>query len=209
MIPTIILYFIVARIILGIHRDPTLIHWNFFINLEEDLERLSRFVDFSERNNATFSIEIARLLMGASAEVDVVLKQLVVKHNNLSKADSINSYFPEITANCPSFVNYEVTIPRFGLTLTPWTNWTNNSPPLWWQANNKVKHHRHQHFEQASLKNCLNAVAALFISVIHLYSHEAETGELLSMPRLFNVGDVYFGGTKMGRFGNSFLYKTR
>lgn len=192
---------------MAINRASTLIHWNFFIALEEDLDRLARYVDLSGQNDETFSIEIARLFLSASAEVDVVLKQLAVKHNAASTAASINAYFPEITQHCPNFVGFTVLVPRFGLTLNPWSSWTANTPPIWWRDHNKVKHHRHNHFDRATVKNCLNAVAALFVSVIHLYAEEAARGELLSLPRLFNVGDAHFGGTQMGRFGHSFVYK--
>lgn len=192
---------------MAINRASTLIHWNFFIALEEDLDRLARYVDLSGQNDETFSIEIARLFLSASAEVDVVLKQLAVKHNAASAAANINAYFSEVTKHCPHFVGFTVLVPRFGLTLNPWSSWTVNTPPIWWQDHNKVKHHRHNHFDRATVKNCLNAVAALFVSVIHLYAEEAARGELLSLPRLFNVGDAHFGGTQMGRFGHSFVYK--
>lgn len=194
---------------MGIKRQDTFVHWNYFLALEEDLERLARFVDLSGPNDNTFSIEIARLLLGASAEVDVVLKQICKKHNGKSKASGIKAYFPEITQACPNFVGFSVLIPRYGLLLTPWTDWEADSPPHWWTANNKVKHHRHTHFDRATLKNCLNAMAGLFVSVLHLYAEEAEQGKLLSLPRLFNVGDDHFGEVVAGRFGHSYSYRVR
>jgi hypothetical protein len=193
---------------MGIQRAAVPSHWNYFIALEEDLDRLTRYVDLAGQNDNTYSIEIARLLLSASAEVDVVLKGLVKKRNVQSLAASINAYHPEVTAKCPNFIRYSVIIPRYGLTLTPWIDWAANSPPKWWSDNNKVKHHRDQYFDLATLKNCLNAVAALMVSVIHLYADEALNGGLLLLPRLFNVGDEHFAGTQMGRFGNSFCYRT-
>ena len=43
---------------------------------------------------------------------------------------------------------------------------------MWWTANNKVKHHRSTHFDRATLKNTYNALAALEVSIIHLYQIE-------------------------------------
>ncbi|MBY6282283.1 hypothetical protein [Stenotrophomonas maltophilia] len=191
---------------MAINRTSTLIHWNYFLALEEDLDRLARYVDLSGQNDGTFSIEIARLFLSASAEVDVVLKQIALKHNPTSKASSINAYYPDIVPHCPNFIGFSVLVPRYGLTLNPWTSWTANTPPFWWQDHNKVKHHRHNHFDKATLKNCLNSVAALFVSVIHLYSTEAAQGGLLSLPRILNVDDAHFGGTSIGRYGHSFRY---
>jgi hypothetical protein len=193
---------------MAIDRIPTLGHWNYFLALEDDLNNLSRFVDFSG-NDSTYSLEIARLLLGASAEVDVVLKQLCKRFQPDSKASCINSYYPEIISNCPNFINYGIQIPRYGLNLQPWESWLENRPPEWWIAHNKVKHHRDQYFDRGTLKNCLNAMGGLFITVLHLYEQEAANGDLLQFPKLFNVEDRFFKGSRMGRFGNSFVYKVR
>lgn len=190
---------------MGIQRQETLIHWNFFLSIEEDLDRLGRFVDFSA-NEESFSIEIARLFLAASAEVDVVLKQLCKALNPNSTANSINIYQSELLNILTNFKEFEVIIPRYGLTLKPWTDWASNRPPFWWQAHNKVKHHRHEHFEKANLKNCLNSIAALYVSVLYLYQQQASEGKLLQLPKLFNVADRFFGGTQIGRYGHSFKY---
>lgn len=190
---------------MGIQRQETLIHWNFFLSIEEDLDRLGRFVDFSA-NEESFSIEIARLFLAASAEVDVVLKQLCKAMNPNSEASSINAYQSELLTALPNFKEFEVILPRYGLTLKPWTDWKSTHPPFWWQDHNKVKHHRHEHFEKANLKNCLNSIAALYVCVLYLYQQQASEGELLQLPKLFNVADRFFGGTQMGRYGHSFKY---
>lgn len=191
-----------------IHRAGAFAHWNYFLALEDDLDRLSRFVDFTG-NDDTYSLEIARLLLGASAEVDVVLKQLCQRLAPNSQASSIGAYYPEVTAGCPNFVDFEIQVPRFGLTHRPWVGWTANQPPIWWSDHNKVKHQRDQYFVRATLKNCLNAVGGLFIAVLHLYEQQAANGELLQIPRLFNVEDQYFAGIQMGRYGHSFKYRVR
>lgn len=191
---------------MSIVRQETLIHWNFFLSIEEDLDKLARFVDFSANDN-TYSIEIARLFLAASAEADVVLKQLCKSLNPDSDASSINIYYKYILNNIPRFKDFEVILPRYGLTLTPWTDWNEVHPPFWWQDHNKVKHYRHEHFQKANLKNCLNSIAGLYVSVLYLYKPQAENGELLQLPKLFNVGNAYFGGTMMGRYGHSFKYR--
>ena len=44
-------------------------HWNYFLAIEDDLERLSRHIEFDERNFKCFTIEISRILL-ASATAD-------------------------------------------------------------------------------------------------------------------------------------------
>jgi hypothetical protein len=99
-------------------------HWNYLLALDTDLVALSRYVDFSDQNFNCFSIEIARILLAAAAEVDIVCKQLCQKVDSTSSADKINAYRTEITAAFPVISKLKVLLPRFGLTLQPWDEWS-------------------------------------------------------------------------------------
>ncbi len=181
---------------MGIRTRPVLAHWNYLLALEQDLERLSRFVEFDAKNFNCFSIEIARILLAAGAEVDVVCKQLSVCLNPSSKASTIGAYRAEIMAAFPCIPNFVMLMPRFGLELKPWDEWRKTEGvPFWWTAYNKAKHHRDSEYERANLKNALNAVAGLFIPVLYLYKPQAEGGTLLPSPSLFRVSEDHFGGT--------------
>ncbi len=165
-------------------------HWNYFLAIERDLEVLSRYVEFDERNFECFSLEIARILLAAGAEVDVVCKSMCHASNADSNAANINAYRAELNTAIPGIGTFEVLIPRFGLTLRPWEEWSGDSGvPLWWTAYNKIKHHRDSQYHQANLKNALNAVAGLFVVVLYLYRAEAEEGILLPLPQLVSAGD--------------------
>nr|VFJ75657.1 MAG: hypothetical protein BECKFM1743C_GA0114222_108651 [Candidatus Kentron sp. FM]VFJ75929.1 MAG: hypothetical protein BECKFM1743A_GA0114220_108881 [Candidatus Kentron sp. FM]VFK21500.1 MAG: hypothetical protein BECKFM1743B_GA0114221_107901 [Candidatus Kentron sp. FM] len=37
-------------------KNQSLLHWNYFLALEADIEHLSRYVEFSEENYCTHSI---------------------------------------------------------------------------------------------------------------------------------------------------------
>lgn len=177
-------------------------HWSYFLAIEQDLERLARFVEFDERNFNCFSIEIAHLLLTAAAETDVVCKQLCAQHNPESKAVSINAYKSEILKHYPRIPRFVVTVPRYGLRLKPRSNWNPkrkaNGPPLWWTAYNKIKHHRHTEFHRGNLRNALNSVAGLFVMVLYLYKQKAELGELLPSPKLLRATEENFGGMATG-----------
>lgn len=175
---------------------PSLAHWNFFLALEKDLEGLSRYIEFAETNFACYSLEITRILFSAASEVDVVAKQLCVKINPTSSASNINQYRDEIRNAYPALPNFRVTIPRFGLELTPWSNWIDvTGIPDWWTAYNKVKHHRNTDYHRGNLKNCLNAVAGLFVVILYFYKEKAENAELIPIPSLFRVTEEHFDGT--------------
>src|SRR5712692_9245732 len=141
-------------------------HWNYFLAIERDLDVLSRYVEFHRDNFKCYSLEIARILLAAGAEADVVCKQLYQPGG--SKSDGIDTHRQHITKLFPSLPTFGVQIPQFGMTLRPWENWKSAKVPDWWAAYNKIKHQRDTHFHQANLHNALNALAVLFVVVLYL-----------------------------------------
>lgn len=170
---------------MAIQETNSLLHWNYFLALESDVERLSRFVEFTTHNFATYSIQIAHLLLAACSEVDVVAQQLCQRLDNASEADNINKYREVIRPMIPQLELQIVTVPRHGLELTPWKNWQNDRTPNWWSAYNKVKHQRSSNFEKANLENTLNAMAGLFLMMLHFYHREIKHRRMEPPPILF------------------------
>jgi hypothetical protein len=183
-------------------------HWNYLLAIEGDLDRLSRFIEFDRQNFECFSVEISRILPASGAEVDVVCKQICKKLNPRSTADRMHLYQNEILASYPTIPDFKVLLPRYGLTLTPLSNWNvTNNPPEWWTAYNKIKHHRDAEYHQANLQNALNAVGGLFVMVLYLYKEKAITGELAPPPKLLQVSEEHYGGFAIGGYdvGNSYI----
>lgn len=176
---------------MGIREEPTPHHWNYFLSLEEDLVRVARFLELTTANFSAYSIELARILLAAASEVDVVAKALCTHHCPDSKARNINTYKVELLEAYPLLPRTQVLLPRFGLHLVPWQNWGTEGNPLWWRAYNGVKHRRDTDFNRASLKNTLNAVAGLFVLLLLLYREEAERGRLFPDPSVFRAGPPF------------------
>ena len=136
-------------------------HWNYLLAIEHDLSELSRYIEFDENNFGCFSIEIARILLTSAAEVDVVCKQIckkikpTLKTKDLEKL-KIHGYRDTLKPAFPDIPQFEVLLPRFGLTLKPWSEWKKKKGvPLWWTAHNKVKHQRDSEYPRANLKMLL------------------------------------------------------
>ena len=196
---------------MAIQTFDSLIHWNFFLSLEKDLETLSRYVEFCDSNFKCYSIEMARILLAASSEVDVIAKQLCRKIDINSRADNIIRYRNKIKSAYPNLPNFKVTIPRFGLKLTPWDKWNErnagNAVPMWWTAYKKVKHQRDTDFHQANLKNVLNSVAGLFVITLYFYKDKAENAELIPIQSLLRVTGDNFTGTTFNEIEFGINYK--
>lgn len=193
--------------IMGIQAGKIDPHWNYFLAIERDLETLARYVEFDNRNFDCFSIEIARLLLAAAAEVDIVCKQICRQANSKSKAEKICEYRDEIVPRFPKFSGLTVLVPRFDLKLQPWSEWKRkDGVPLWWTAYNKTKHERATEFARANLKNTLNSVAGLFIALLHLHRDKAQHAELVPNPIMLRPDGSYFRGVSHGAYEPGFSY---
>ena len=96
------------------HRSVS-VHLNYFSCLEDDLLELSRWIEFSADNENVYSLEIARLLMTAAAEVDVVAKALCKAVNKSRDPSGIHVYQEELIGALPMLPNATVEMPRFGM----------------------------------------------------------------------------------------------
>ena len=154
-------------------------HWNYFLAIEKDLENLSRYIEFANANLGTYSIELTHLLLSASSEVDVIMKQFCSLIDPAKTTNNINEYKNVIKPNLTDFINEEICIDRFGLSFKPWENWNGEHNPEWWRSYNNVKHQRNNHFNEANLQNTLNAIGALLLTVTYYYkfAFSAEAGE--------------------------------
>ncbi len=144
-------------------------HWNYFLAIEDSLIRIARFIEFNNDNLNTYSIELAHILLTASSENDVLLKQICNKIEKHKKVNNINQYSTIIKEKIPEFINEKIYLHQYGLEYTPWLNWGKDSTPNWWKSHNNVKHQRDNYFNEANLYNALNAVSALLITVTYFY----------------------------------------
>ena len=161
----------------------SLLHWNYFLALENDLEKVARYIEFNNDNFAVYSIELAHLLLASASEVDVVAKEICQLLGD--NPENINGYRTTITSTLPGFVEEEISISRYGLTFKPWSNWKSNENqnPLWWRSYNHVKHERNLYFSDANLKNVLNALGGLLITVFYYYKLKLPLDKEMSFTR--------------------------
>jgi hypothetical protein len=154
---------------MGIQVSQSFIHWNYFLALENDLAQVSRYIEFDKKNFKTYSIELSHLLLASASEVDVITKGICGFLEPTTRAENINDYQAIILRKLPELVRETIYVPRFSLTLKPWSNWKNNKKPLWWGSYNKVKHERSVYFAEANLKNVLNSMGGLLVVTFYFY----------------------------------------
>lgn len=183
-----------------------LLYWNYFLTLEADLEVLSRYVEFSKDNYATYSTEMVRILLAAGSEVDVVLKELCRKLEPTSRAENIEEYRRCVLRLQPEISSARVRLPRHATAIVPWENWRVDQTPDWWRSYNNVKHQRGENYREANLQQVIASVAGLFILLLFLYRKEAEDGDLAPISRLFLPPVDFVGGFTAGTFDITLVY---
>ena len=165
-------------------------YWEYFLSLEDDLEKCTKFIEFDTRNYNTFSIELAKIIISASAEFENVAKDLCKLIDPTSSPKNIIDIYPILFQEFPKFCDIEITIPRYKLQFKPWDQWTSSKRPDWWaNGYNKIKHSRDTSFHLANLQNAIHAMGALFSGI--LYFHEKLSGgihvDYSRAPSLFDI----------------------
>lgn len=136
-------------------------HWRYFLLLEEDLDRALRVVEPDPTNLGVFGLDLARQLVGVCAQFEVVARLLCgerVPNAPVRKIGEICSTLLQIE---PKLLQAEAWILWRTDRLRPFDSWQPSQPPPWWSAYNKVKHDPAKQLANATLRNVLNACAAL------------------------------------------------
>ena len=161
-------------------------YWKYFLELEESLIEVQRYINFEKNNWKVYSNEFIKLLEVIGAEVDVIAKEIVLYQKpHLKKAEGIAKWGYEIQQLIPNIDSVKLCFNSENI-IVPWNNWKNEryinkkgiesyrlkkgkENPEWWISYNKVKHERttikngKYNYERANLENIINALGGLYI----------------------------------------------
>ena len=180
-------------------------YWNYYLRLEEEFYNTRNFVEFSEDNFGTYSIEYLKLYLSVCSEIDVVGKFIAKSINSRFDLENANikKWWAEIIEKL-KYKNqylYEFEVNFVDIkTIIPWSNFNYPSnpdanSPAWWGTYNDVKHNRtetdknthKEFFTQANLNNVIDAFAGLYVlekAYIKSIANEEEI-KLIRKSKLF------------------------
>lgn len=185
-------------------------YWRYYLELEREMLETRRYVDFSEDNFTTYSVEFMKLYQAVCSEIDVFGKALAGEINSSFKPDdtsvSVHKWWFEVQT---WYKSLKVKTVRFcqEYSLTPLDNyeteWATSKrgarycrlvkdarikTPSWWSEYTDVKHHRTSrnstgklNYGKANLFNLSNAFAALYILE---YNFLKEIGDSVQMEKM-------------------------
>lgn len=195
-------------------------YWNYYLELEEQFSSIRRYVDFSSKNNNTFSMEFLKLLQAVCSEIDVVAK--VIDGYIYPEFDGGPiakwGYYVKQTFTT---ISSQIVVFNDEYDVQPWAKWEllketklgkNGRPrtnyklkdklkhPVWWTAYNKSKHERTSpynnsniNYNRANLKNVVASFAALYIleSLFFEYICEKEECDIkIQQSKLFVLKNI-------------------
>lgn len=146
-------------------------HWNYFLTLEDDVNTLTRYIDFNSKNFETFSAEITKIYLASSSEFDVVTKKFCLQFNESGDYGKLGQRYDCLKKHM-HLMKEKVFLYKYDLEFEPLSTWTNSEVPFWWTKYNGVKHNRDVHYLEGNLGNCLNSMAGLFLACLEYYSHD-------------------------------------
>lgn len=152
-------------------------HWNYFRILEKDLEQCFQYVEPIEAHFSVYSDQFAKLILVACSEAENALRALSLTINENAKTRNLGDYRTTIISKYPNFWRMKFSLPRYNLSITPWSAWSeDNTAPTWWKDGyNDIKHDRLGNPNAATLESAINSVAALEAVILHLYSFKYRT----------------------------------
>lgn len=139
-------------------------YWNYYLMLEKKFITTESYVALSQDNFNTFSNEYVSLLQLIGAELDVLFKQYC--GFELEDYKNISHYASDILANDPEIRQQEIEVINGDMVICPFENWQTEKAKQslsWWEAYDEIKHNRIGKTAQASLKNVLNILGALYL----------------------------------------------
>jgi len=145
-------------------------NWEYFLAIEQDLDKCTRYVQFCQQNYKSYSLEFARIIVASGAECDTVMKAMCKCIDSSQAPSSIPEYFQIVSKAYPRLVEYEIELPRYDLSFAPWKSWSPKEGPDWWKNGyNMIKHERDNGFENANLEYAISAAAGLFVILLYYY----------------------------------------
>ena len=157
--------------------------WQHYLWMENEFRTVLEYVELDSANYSTYSRRIEKLILQIGSEFDNVSREIC----GLQSADrtSICDYYNYYISN---YNNITVSKVIAGdIQLTPFDGWNSTAPGetlAFWKAYNSIKHDRIVNYKEASLKNALNAMAALFcVEMLYMRTlYNLDTNEENSFP---------------------------
>jgi hypothetical protein len=158
----------------------------------ERLDEITLFIEPTPNSLSTYSHKTRELLILACTEVENAWKAYMVEAGTKPKSGRDFKTEDYVRLLEPLYLNeFQLKLKAFRTepTSQPFQGWSAAKPSQslsWYQAYNETKHDRKSHFDKATLKTCIDAVAANLVMFSVRFSPFPLYNEGASVSALFN-----------------------
>lgn len=151
--------------------------------MENEFSRILEYVELDQANFSTFSSRIEKFILQIGSEFDNVSREICGLQN--VDRTSIIDYYNYYTTNYNNITSTKVV--ANGIQFMPFDGWNSAQPGetlAFWKAYNSIKHDRISNYKEASLKNALDSMAALFcVEMLYMRKlYDLDPNEVNSFP---------------------------
>jgi len=171
---------------------------NQLASLIDDLRTICRVVQPSPGTLSVYGHEIRNLLILAATEVEMHWRGILVANGKKVKGSTGQYVALADPLRLREFSVHFHPCPDMDPVM-PFADWDADKASkslAWYTAYNGVKHNREFEFEQATLGNAFNAIAACAVMLVAQFGQSAVTGELSSFLSVeaptWSMEDMYF-----------------
>ncbi len=141
--------------------------WYYFLDLEKELADSSRYIEPDGQENV-YSFEFRKIIILACTECETAFKAMCEEIDDTKKRGLIFDYKGIVLGKYPKIVDAEVHISRWHKTIKPFVGW-DTGKLSWWDAHQHIKHDRGSNFCEATYKNAVFSLSALYLLIFYLY----------------------------------------
>lgn len=169
-----------------------------FMIIQQDLINLFQYVEPCDQNMKTVSFRIHELLMRTCIEVEANFTAILRENIYAKNPDKLTMDDYRLVNLTHRLSSYEIKLPIWKGSQNVFSSfkaWEKVKDGLtWYQAYNKAKHDRHQHFEEATFENLIYAICGLIALLSSQFYNEDYSPDDKSM----SIGGSYSYGWEAG-----------
>lgn len=170
--------------------------WNYYLYLEEDFIKLTRYISIHSNNYKTFSDEIHKQLLSVAMEFENINKEINKElGNKLNDRCNIVEFGKWLFDSVIDYENIviEIKFSKENLILNPFKkekfkekNGKEIEQIPWWRAYNQIKHDRYKNYIDVNFEHLLNALAALLYCEMYLVKEIGTKAKDLDIPNSYS-----------------------
>lgn len=172
--------------------------WNTYIQIENELIDIFKYVELSTDNYKTYSSKFLKVFLQIGSEIDICFKEYL-KLFQSNSAVSIGEYKQQLQNYDVDFFDESIEIKQLKTIVKPWEDLKSNNTISWWAAYNKVKHERtnqvtinmvtQESYKFANLGNVITSLSGLYVLLMNIFAKIKNDREDSPIPnsKLFNM----------------------